>query len=50
MYEIRPDIEHVTEDDDKIRETLADALKKAWTRIDEDLMKNLIRSMKTRMC
>ena len=49
MYEVNPNIETVGGDDEKVRTVLFNALEEAWTRIDDQLMEDLIRSMDNRI-
>ena len=49
FYEVRPDIEEVLGNDEKVREVLFEALGEAWTMIDENYMTDLIRSMENRV-
>ena len=49
VYEVRPDIDEVGGSEDIIRDALFEALEEAWTRIDGQLMEDLIRSMDNRI-
>jgi len=44
LYEVRPDIEQVRGDDEKVREALFEALEEAWSRLSEVLLATLIES------
>ena len=46
---MRPDIEQVRGNDEKVREALFEALEEAWTMIDQGYMTDLIRSMENRV-
>ena len=49
VYKINPDIENVTGGDEKVRETLFDALSKAWEQLDEYYLHDLVWSMEKRV-
>jgi len=49
VYEVRPDIEQVCGDDEKVREALFEASEEAWPRLSEELLATLIGSMKSRV-
>jgi len=49
VYEVRPDIEQVRGDDEKVRTALFETLEEAWPRLSEELLATLIGSMKSRV-
>ena len=49
IYEIRPDIETVSEGEDTVRAVLLKALQEAWSRITREYMNTLIRSMNSKV-
>jgi len=49
VYEVRPDIEEVHGDDEKVRKALFEALEEAWPRLSEELLAMLIGSMESRV-
>ena len=49
VYKINPNIEKVGGDNEKVKETLFDALQKAWGQIDEYYLHDLVWSMERRI-
>ncbi len=49
VYEVRPDIEQVRGNDEKIWKALFEALEEAWPRLSDELLTTLIKSMKSRV-
>ena len=49
IYQVRPDIEQVDENDDKVREELLRALQEAWPMVAREYMDSLIMSMDMRV-
>ncbi len=49
VYEVRPDIEQVGGDAEKVREALYEALERAWVLIEHKIMEDLVRSMEKRV-
>ena len=46
---MRPDIEEVGGDAEKVQEVLYEALEQAWVRIEGNIMEDLVRSMERRV-
>lgn len=49
VYNVRPDIEQVRGDAERVREALYEALERAWTMIPEELLLDLVRSIEKRV-
>jgi hypothetical protein len=49
VYDVRPNIDIIIDEDDTIRDEIFQALKKAWSMIDDDIMRELIESMSRRI-
>ena len=49
VYSVRPDIEQVSGSAETVREMLYEALKRAWTMIEPEIMDGLVRSMESRV-
>jgi len=49
VYEVRPDIEQVRGNDEKVQKALFEALEEAWPRLSDELLTTLIKSIKSRI-